>query len=151
MSALAAPPRSSARGVGRPATRPATREPALEAALEAGRLNRMLAQVATGLAPAPDPAPDTVEMPYPDLVRLLGGHTALPAPRPEPAAVAPRLTARQTSVLALMAEGHGNAVIARTLSCSEHTVKNVIYELMSRLHARNRSHAVACAVHYSLI
>ncbi|KJY45049.1 LuxR family transcriptional regulator, partial [Streptomyces sp. NRRL S-444] len=53
--------------------------------------------------------------------------------------------------LTLMAEGHGNAVIARTLSCSEHTIKNVIYELMSRLQARNRAHAVACAVRHSLI
>ncbi|MER5729498.1 helix-turn-helix transcriptional regulator [Streptomyces sp. NPDC002138] len=132
-------------------TRTTPREPGHEAVLEAGRLSRMLAQVATGLAPAPEPAPDTVELPYPDLLRLLGGHTALPAPRPVPAADTPHLTARQTSVLALMAEGHGNAVIARTLSCSEHTVKNVIYELMSRLHARNRSHAVACAVQYSLI
>ncbi|WP_330329211.1 helix-turn-helix transcriptional regulator [Streptomyces sp. NBC_00536] len=128
-----------------------TRTPAREPALEAGRLSRMLAQVATGLAPAPEPAPDTVEMPYPDLVRLLGGHPSLPPARPVLPAHAPHLTARQTSVLALMAEGHGNAVIARTLSCSEHTVKNVIYELMSRLHARNRSHAVACAVQYSLI
>ncbi|MCX4626898.1 LuxR C-terminal-related transcriptional regulator [Streptomyces sp. NBC_01443] len=109
-------------------------------------------------------------MPYPALVRLLGtattagtaigigtgsaaGATAGAAPGPRSAAPpdAPRLTARQTAVLTLMAEGHGNAVIARTLSCSEHTIKNVIYELMSRLQARNRAHAVACAVRHSLI
>ncbi|MER7466518.1 LuxR C-terminal-related transcriptional regulator [Streptomyces sp. NPDC097981] len=108
-------------------------------------------------------------MPYPALVRLLGGATAggagrapatagttaagaaVPAPRSAAPADAPRLTARQTAVLTLMAEGHGNAVIARTLSCSEHTIKNVIYELMSRLQARNRAHAVACAVRHSLI
>ncbi|MDJ0383649.1 helix-turn-helix transcriptional regulator [Streptomyces sp. G-G2] len=94
---------------------------------------------------------DTVEMPYADLVRLLGRHGSLPVPRAVLPSDTPHLTARQTSVLALMADGHGNAVIARTLSCSEHTVKNVIYELMSRLHARNRSHAVACAVQHSLI
>ncbi|MFI6002551.1 response regulator transcription factor [Streptomyces sp. NPDC051366] len=111
-------------------------------------------------------------MPYPALVRLLGaattagtaigigidtgtaaGATASTAPGPRSAAPpdAPRLTARQTAVLTLMAEGHGNAVIARTLSCSEHTIKNVIYELMSRLQARNRAHAVARAVRHSLI
>lgn len=50
-----------------------------------------------------------------------------------------------------MAEGDGNAVIARTLRCSEHTVKNVIYELMGRLQARNRAHAVAHAVRCGLI
>ncbi|MFI6146447.1 response regulator transcription factor [Streptomyces sp. NPDC051109] len=108
-------------------------------------------------------------MPYPALVRLLGAATSAgagagaaasagaaagtaPAARSAAApADTPRLTARQTAVLTLMAEGHGNAVIARTLSCSEHTIKNVIYELMSRLQARNRAHAVACAVRHSLI
>ncbi|MEU6867630.1 helix-turn-helix transcriptional regulator [Streptomyces sp. NPDC046876] len=99
-------------------------------------------------------------MPYPVLVRLLGavtaarGFAASPARAAAPAAAAadaPRLTARQTAVLALMAEGHGNTAIARTLACSEHTVKNVIYELMGRLQARNRAHAVACAVRHSLI
>ncbi|MFD7838176.1 response regulator transcription factor [Streptomyces sp. NPDC059761] len=103
-------------------------------------------------------------MPYPALIRLLGAATSAGVPSPgaacastpagRPAAVppdTPRLTARQTAVLTLMAEGHGNAVIARTLSCSEHTIKNVIYELMSRLQARNRAHAVACAVRHSLI
>ncbi|MEU9179047.1 helix-turn-helix transcriptional regulator [Streptomyces sp. NPDC048550] len=107
-------------------------------------------------------------MPYPALVRLLGAATtagtaidtaaaagtataSAPGPRSAAPPDAPRLTARQTAVLTLMAEGHGNAVIARTLSCSEHTVKNVIYELMSRLQARNRAHAVACAVRHSLI
>ncbi|MEU8838178.1 helix-turn-helix transcriptional regulator [Streptomyces roseus] len=127
---------------------------------------RELAPVRTPAAPA---APDRLtllrqagdgRMPYPALVRLLGAATSAtaaaagadtPAPRSAAPADAPRLTARQTAVLTLMAEGHGNAVIARTLSCSEHTIKNVIYELMSRLQARNRAHAVACAVRHSLI
>ncbi|WP_309235624.1 response regulator transcription factor [Streptomyces sp. TRM64462] len=81
-------------------------------------------------------------VPYTALVQLLGGATA-----PD----APRLTPRQTSVLTLMAEGHGNATIARTLSCSPHTVKNTVYELMSRLQARTRAQAVAHAVRHSLI
>ncbi|WP_236656084.1 response regulator transcription factor [Streptacidiphilus jiangxiensis] len=61
------------------------------------------------------------------------------------------MTIRQTAVLDLMADGHGNAVIARTLRCSEHTVKNTIYDLMSRLQARNRAHAVAHALRHGLI
>jgi DNA-binding NarL/FixJ family response regulator len=65
--------------------------------------------------------------------------------------VKPTLTSRQTAVLDLVAEGHGNATIARALRCSEHTVKNTIYELMSRLHARNRAHAVAYGLHHGLI
>jgi DNA-binding NarL/FixJ family response regulator len=61
------------------------------------------------------------------------------------------LTPRQTTVLALLANGYGNAAIARRLGCSEHTVKNVVYELMGRLQARNRAHAVALAVRAGLV
>ncbi|GAB7184069.1 response regulator transcription factor [Kitasatospora sp. Ki12] len=61
------------------------------------------------------------------------------------------LTARQSLVLALVAEGHDNAAIARTLSCSQHTVKNALYDLMARLQVRNRAHAVAHAVRAGLI
>lgn len=94
-------------------------------------------------------------MPYEVLVRLLGGATAPPpapvSPAPVPAPAPSPLTARQTVVLTLMADGHGNAAIARALSCSEHTVKNVIYDLMARLQVRNRAHAVAHAVRAGLI
>ena len=82
-------------------------------------------------------------IPYDVLLHLWSRRAADAVPR--------LLTPRQTSVLALMAEGHGNAAIARSLSCSEHTIKNVIYEMMGRLQARNRAHAVACAVRAELI
>lgn len=62
-----------------------------------------------------------------------------------------QVTGRQREVLALMAAGHSNAAIADLLGCSEHTVKNVIYELMARLGVRNRAHAVAYAVRTGLI
>jgi len=84
-------------------------------------------------------------LPYEILIQLLNGAAAPPTPAASP------LTARQTAVLTLMAEGHGNVAIARTLSCSAHTVKNVIYDLMARLQVRNRSHAVARAVRAGLI
>ncbi|MFD3517548.1 response regulator transcription factor [Streptomyces sp. NPDC058657] len=74
-----------------------------------------------------------------------------PGAEPGPGPTTSRLTSRQTEVLTLMAEGHGNAAIARSLACSEHTVKNVIYELMARLQVRNRAHAVAHAVRAGLI
>ncbi|MEU9731448.1 LuxR C-terminal-related transcriptional regulator [Streptomyces sp. NPDC048002] len=84
-------------------------------------------------------------IPYPELSRLLTGvHPARRVP-------VSALTARQTSVLRLMAEGHGNADIALQLTCSEHTVKNAIYEIMARLQARNRAHAVAHAVRHGLV
>ncbi|MFC4590858.1 helix-turn-helix transcriptional regulator [Sphaerisporangium corydalis] len=85
-------------------------------------------------------------LPHEVLVRLLGG----PAPTPPPR-TAPSLTVRQKAVLALMADGLGNAAIAQVLCCSEHTVKNVIYDLTARLQVRNRAHAVACAVRRGLV
>lgn len=92
-------------------------------------------------------------MPHEAMVRLLGGVAApwKPAPRPAGAAIAMPLTPRQTAVLRLMAEGHGNAAIAHTLLCSEHTVKNVIYDMAARLQVRNRAQAVAYAVTRGLI
>lgn len=91
-------------------------------------------------------------MPHEVLIRLLGPtprSAASAAPRPIMAAQA--LTSRQRTVLGLMAEGLGNADIARVLCCSEHTVKNVIYDLTARLQSRNRAHAVACAVRGGLV
>ncbi|MFJ6215467.1 LuxR C-terminal-related transcriptional regulator [Streptomyces sp. NPDC092296] len=83
------------------------------------------------------------------LTRLLGGADA-ERPTHRRTAASP-LTARQTTVLSLVAEGHDNAAIARTLDCSQHTVKNVIYDLMGRLQVHNRAHAVAHAVRAGLI
>lgn len=88
-------------------------------------------------------------IPYPVLSHLLAAGP--PRGRPAPDVSTLPLTARQTTVLRLMADGHGNADISRMLSCSEHTVKNVIYEVMARLQARNRAHAVAHAVRSGLI
>ncbi|OLZ43100.1 helix-turn-helix transcriptional regulator [Amycolatopsis coloradensis] len=88
-------------------------------------------------------------LPYGVLVRLLSGGAELSMPvGVQPVA---SLTERQLTVLTLVADGHANADIARRLSCSEHTVKNVIYELMARLQVRNRAHAVAHAVRAGLI
>jgi DNA-binding NarL/FixJ family response regulator len=83
-------------------------------------------------------------MPCDVLVRLLSG-------APEAAGSETSLTARQIAVLVLMAQGHGNAAIAHALSCSEHTVKNVSYDMMARLQVCNRAHAVAHAIRAGLI
>jgi DNA-binding NarL/FixJ family response regulator len=93
-------------------------------------------------------------LPYEVLVGALGGvgtGTPPPATTVRTLPGSSPLTARQTKVLALMAEGQDNAMIARSLVCSEHTVKNVIYDLMARLQVRNRAHAVACGVQAGLI
>ncbi len=61
-----------------------------------------------------------------------------------------RLTEREVHVLRLVADGYGNADIARRLECSPHTVKNTIHDLMTRLRLRNRTHAAAFAVRTGL-
>ncbi len=88
-------------------------------------------------------------LPYDLLVRALG--VARETSRPEQEVPSVRLTAREAAVLSLSADGYGNAAIAQSLACSEHTVKNIIYDLMARMHARNRAHAVAQAVRGRLI
>jgi DNA-binding NarL/FixJ family response regulator len=61
------------------------------------------------------------------------------------------LTARETEVLRLIAEGCDTAEIAERLCYSERTVKNALHDVTSRLGLRNRSHAVAYAVREGLI
>ena len=61
------------------------------------------------------------------------------------------LSDRETAVLRLVAEGLETGEIARRLSYSERTIKNVIHDVTSRLGLRNRSHAVAFALREGLI
>ena len=60
-------------------------------------------------------------------------------------------TSREIEVLRLLAEGYDTADIADTLAYSERTIKNVIHDVTSRLHLRNRSHAVAFAMRTGVI
>ena len=61
------------------------------------------------------------------------------------------LSEREVDVLKLVADGFDTSEIARKLSYSERTVKNVIHDVTTRLQLRNRSHAVAYAVRQGLI
>lgn len=61
------------------------------------------------------------------------------------------LAAREIEVLRLIADGYDTGEVARQLSYSERTVKNVLHDVTSRLHLRNRSHAVAYALREGLI
>jgi DNA-binding NarL/FixJ family response regulator len=92
-----------------------------------------------------------VRLPHEVLAGVLGGGGTSATTGTARAAGRSPLTPRQTRVLALMAEGQDNAMIARSLLCSNHTVKNVIYDMMARLQVRNRAHAVACGVQSGLI
>lgn len=53
---------------------------------------------------------------------------------------------REIDVLRLMAEGLDIAEIARRIMYSERTVKGILHDVMTRLHLRNRSQAVAYAM-----
>lgn len=61
------------------------------------------------------------------------------------------LTEREAEVFRMVAEGMDTADIARALSYSERTVKNIVHGVTTRLQLRNRSHAVAYVVREGLI
>ena len=68
-----------------------------------------------------------------------------------PRLATPRLSDREQRVLALIAEGHPTREVAKQLSYSERTVKNVLHDIVTKLNARSRSQAVAHAVRDGLI
>ncbi|MFD2765415.1 helix-turn-helix transcriptional regulator [Micromonospora eburnea] len=61
------------------------------------------------------------------------------------------LAEREVEVLRLVAEGLDTAEIAAKLSYSQRTIKNILHDVTSRLHLRNRCHAVAYALRNGLI
>ena len=70
--------------------------------------------------------------------------------RPRQAEIVPidaqHLTVREKEVLALVAEGFSNKLIAAQLGISERTVKNHLNYIMIKLRASDRTHAVVTAV-----
>lgn len=61
------------------------------------------------------------------------------------------LTPREETILHLLTEGLTNAGIAARLHLSEGTVKNHVSEILSKLHANDRTHAVVLAVKRGLL
>ena len=62
-----------------------------------------------------------------------------------------KLTRRQREILQLLADGGSTAQAARELGLSEETVKTHTKNVLGRLGARNRTHAVAIALRECLI
>ncbi len=62
-----------------------------------------------------------------------------------------KLTRRQREILQLLADGGSTAAAARELGLSEETVKTHTKNMLARLGAKNRTHAVAIALRESLI
>jgi len=74
---------------------------------------------------------------------------ASPSAAGKPAALL--LTARESEVLALIAEGASNRAIASRLGLSENTVKNHVRSILAKLHADSRTAAVVRGAHLGLI
>jgi DNA-binding CsgD family transcriptional regulator len=81
----------------------------------------------------------------PTTVLMTMTSTAVLPARPQP------LHARELDVLALVAEGYSTREVARTLSYSERTIKNILQDLTTRFGLRNRTQAVAWALRNGLI
>jgi two-component system NarL family response regulator len=62
-----------------------------------------------------------------------------------------KLTRRQRQILQLLADGESTTVAARELDLSEETVKTHMKNVLVRLGAKNRSHAIAIAMRECLI
>ncbi|MEP9374926.1 helix-turn-helix transcriptional regulator [Mesorhizobium sp. KR1-2] len=62
-----------------------------------------------------------------------------------------RLSPRETEVLALLAEGASNKVIARHLDISVHTAKFHVAAILAKLGAANRTDAIATAMRQGLV
>ncbi|WP_410590923.1 response regulator [Amycolatopsis sp. lyj-23] len=78
----------------------------------------------------------------PDIAnRVLAFFNQPPATDP----VFPELTGREREVLALIAAGHSNSVIASTLCLSPKTVRNHISNVFAKLHVADRAEAIVRA------
>jgi NarL family two-component system response regulator YdfI len=70
----------------------------------------------------------------------------------EPRAAAPaKLSARESQVLAMLAEGAANKEIARQLDISERTVKAHVTGIFNKLGVSSRAEAVAVAMRHGLL
>jgi DNA-binding NarL/FixJ family response regulator len=63
----------------------------------------------------------------------------------------PTLTPREIEVLQLVAGGNSNKLIAKTLALSEETVKTHVRNLIAKLGARDRTHAVTLGMRRGII
>jgi DNA-binding NarL/FixJ family response regulator len=61
-----------------------------------------------------------------------------------------RLTARERSVLALLAEGRSNKQIGMQLKLTEGTVKGYVSQILAKLELRDRTQAALCALRLGL-
>jgi DNA-binding NarL/FixJ family response regulator len=112
---------------------------AIDAAAE--ELRAALRAVAAGL----------VVLPARVSAELLAGAHRVVADADAAAAPTASLTAREREVLALLAQGLANKVIASRLGITEHTVKTHIAAVYEKLNARNRAEVLVAAARRGLV
>ncbi len=61
------------------------------------------------------------------------------------------LTSRETQILNYIANGNSNKQIAYILQISEQTIKNHVSNILRKLNANDRAHAVVLAIRYGWI
>jgi DNA-binding NarL/FixJ family response regulator len=87
---------------------------------------------------------------------VLAAHAGRLTLEPDIAAAAVRgrlqqLTQREREVLTQVAKGYGNRRIGEELGISEETVKSYLSNIMQKLHASDRAHAVATALRHGFL
>lgn len=100
----------------------------------------------------------TKDVLHDELIRAIhavhAGETYLPATVSaalEAGALPADLTAREMDVLTLIVKGHGNKQIAYDLGIAEHTVKNHVKNILSKLDVADRTQAATEAIQRGII
>lgn len=84
------------------------------------------------------------------LARLVGGKPGAEPAAPRPAAPFAELTPREHEILACIADGMSNKMIARALDITDGTVKLHVKAILRKLGMRSRVEAAVTAVEYGL-
>jgi two-component system NarL family response regulator len=77
-------------------------------------------------------------------------HPHIQAPLPQ-LGQEPLLSAREIEVLSLVATGNTNRIIGARLAMSEETAKGHLKNILSKLHAKDRTHAVVLALRLGIL
>jgi two-component system NarL family response regulator len=100
----------------------------------------------------------TKDVLHDELIRAIhavhAGETYLPpsiAAALEASSLSASLSARELEVLELIVKGHGNKQIAYVLGIAEHTVKNHVKSILSKLAVEDRTQAATAAIQRGII